>query len=137
MVGTSLPRHAVGVALSLREEHLLDFVVDADEPCLGARGAIAKVRSLSLGVPQSFFGCAKLNVLRMREVETKAYERDPWRVCSLRSPCRRLSAARPRSSARSHRPRRRYPVALLAWVQTGQSSLLYREHTHSLSLLRP
>ena len=39
MVGTSLPRHAVGVALSLREEHLLDFVVDADEPCLGARGA--------------------------------------------------------------------------------------------------
>jgi hypothetical protein len=29
---------------------------DADEPCLGAGGAIAKVRRLGLGFPQSFFG---------------------------------------------------------------------------------
>src|SRR5262245_31298912 len=104
MVATSLPRRVVGVALSLGEEHLLDFVVDAHEPCLGARGAIAKMRGLGLGFPHSFFGCP--------EVETKVCEQGPWRVCSLRSPCPRPSAARPRSSARSHRSRYRYPVAL-------------------------
>ena len=60
MVATSLPRRVVGVALSLGEEHLLDFVVDAHEPCLGARGAIAKMRGLGLGFPHSFFGCPKL-----------------------------------------------------------------------------
>src|SRR5262249_47924466 len=60
MVSTSLPRHAVWVALFLWKEHLLDFVVDADEPCLGAGGAIAKVRGLGLGFPHSFFGRSKL-----------------------------------------------------------------------------
>ena len=130
MVATSLPRRVVGVALSLGEEHLLDFVVDAHEPCLGARGAIAKMRGLGLGFPHP--------VLRMPEVETKVYEQGPWPVCSLRSPCPRPSAARLRSCAPSHRLCYRYPVALWAQAQTGQWYLLCREHhTHSSHSLRP
>src|SRR5262249_20255269 len=119
MVGTSLPRHAVRVALPLREEHLLDFVVDADEPCLGARGPIAKVRSLGLGFPQSFFGCAKLKRKFMSEIHGAfavfvRQVRGFLQIGRLRMSCPDLSAAWRRSSARIHRPRRRYPFALLA-----------------------
>src|SRR6266446_367651 len=68
MVGTSLPRHAVRVTLFLWKEHLLDFVVDAHEPCLGAGRAVAKVCGLGLGFPQSLFGCSKLKRELMSQV---------------------------------------------------------------------
>src|SRR5262249_24647190 len=82
MVGTSSPRPAVRVTLFLRKEHLLDFVVDTDEPCLGAGGAIAKVRGLGLGFPQSFFGGSTLKRKLMSQVHG-AFAVLVGHVCSL------------------------------------------------------
>src|SRR6516162_605550 len=80
--GTSLPRHAVRVTLFLWKEHLLDFVVDAHEPCLGAAGAIAKVCGLGLGFAQSLFGCSKLKRELMSQVHG-AFAVFVGHVCSL------------------------------------------------------
>jgi hypothetical protein len=49
-----------GVPLFFLEEGLLDLIVDSQQPLLGARGAVAKMRSVGLGFPQPFLGGAQL-----------------------------------------------------------------------------
>ena len=60
IVRGSLPRGWPRVPLFLLKKRLLDLVMDPQEPCLGARGAIAKVRRLGFELPHSFFGSSQL-----------------------------------------------------------------------------
>src|SRR5215831_15464533 len=128
MVATSLPRRVVGVALSLGKEHLLDFVVDAHEPCLGARGAIAKMRGLGLGFPHPFFGCPKLKRKFMSKVH------GPFAVF-----VRHVRGLLQQGYDRSPGVIGRGAGILLPFgPQTAQWYLLCREHhTHSSHSLRP
>src|ERR1700704_2051644 len=64
----SLPRGRPRIPFLLLEEGLLDFIVDAQQPCLGAGRAIAEVRGLGLGLARSLFGGAKLERKFMSEI---------------------------------------------------------------------
>jgi hypothetical protein len=59
-VRSSLPRGRARVPFLLLKERLLDLAVDADEPRLRARGPVAEMSGLGLGLSQPFFGCAEL-----------------------------------------------------------------------------
>src|SRR5262245_22766997 len=65
---SSVPRSRLRIALLLVKKALLDLAVDADEPSLGARGAVAKVGGLSFGVPQSLLGRAQLEGQLVRQI---------------------------------------------------------------------
>src|SRR6266481_884032 len=125
MVGTSLPRHAVRVTLFLWKEHLLDFVVDAHEPCLGAGRAVAKVCGLGLGFPQSLFGCSKLK----RELMSQVHGALAVFVRHVRG---LLQHGHNRASGVIG-----HDAGIVLQAQTGQWYLLCREHTHSSHSLRP
>jgi len=60
LVGPSLPLRLARVAFFLLEKGALDFIMNAQQPCLGASGAIAEMDGLGLEVARPFFGGAQL-----------------------------------------------------------------------------
>src|SRR5262249_47708936 len=64
----SLPRVVARLALLAAEKRLLDLVVDAQQPLLGARGAVAEVGGLGLGGAQTFLRRPQLERQLVREI---------------------------------------------------------------------
>src|SRR5262249_25242205 len=64
----SLPRTVPGIPLLLLKKGLLDLVVDAHEPLLGASGAIAIMRRLRLGFPHALLRRAQLERQLVRQI---------------------------------------------------------------------
>src|SRR5687768_17950714 len=60
LVSGSLPRCLPRVPVFLLEKCLLDLVVDAQEPRLGARGTVAKMIGLGFELPHSLLGSSQL-----------------------------------------------------------------------------
>src|SRR5882672_5911138 len=59
-IGASWPRVLPRVALLFLKECLLDFIVDAQQPCFGASRTIAKVPSVGLELFDAFLGSPQL-----------------------------------------------------------------------------
>ena len=57
---SSLPRRLPRIALFLLEERVLDFIMDTEQPCLCARGAISKMGGFGLELSSPFFRGAQL-----------------------------------------------------------------------------
>ncbi len=92
------------LALLPLEEGLLDFVVDAQQPRLGASSAIPIVRRLGFQLSEP--------LLRSSQLKGKLVRQGPWPARSPPSTCRRLSEAAPRCYGRNHRQRYGHPAAL-------------------------
>src|SRR5262249_2146830 len=59
-VGPSLPLRLARVAFFLLEKGALDFIMNAQQPCLGASGAVAGMDGLGFEIARPFFGGAQL-----------------------------------------------------------------------------
>src|SRR4051812_15598521 len=64
----SLPLRLARLALFLLEKGVLDFIMDAEQPGFGARGAVPEMRGLGLKVSSAFFGGAQLERELVRQV---------------------------------------------------------------------
>src|SRR2546423_13285661 len=64
----SLPLRLARVALFFLEKGVLDFIMNAEEPCFRARGAVPEMRGLGLKVSSAFFGGAQLERELVRQV---------------------------------------------------------------------